>query len=199
MDTRPPVMLKIARFAFAAWLIVELLSWLKILPLTLEFTWFGLMLTASFVWLGLEIISWRLRKAGARYLWGLTYLGALLSLCVDAFGDIFRFYGSYTHYDQFAHFIGGAMIALVVFDLMTALYKSGKISIPLKGRGVLAIATAMAMGSLYEIEEYSEDVLFGSHRLGDAFDTANDMLLNTLGAIAIIIIIVMIRRRKKFQ
>lgn len=197
MGKKAPLMLQIARLAFAAWILVEILSWVKVLPLTLEFTWLGLILTAGFVWASLEIISWQLRKHGARYLWGITYLGALFSVCADAFGDIFRFYGNFSWYDQVTHFFGGAVVALIVFDLLTALYQSGKIILPIKGRGVVSVAIAMAMGSIYEIEEYSEDVLFKSHRLGDGFDTANDMLCNALGAAVIIIILVIIRRRKK--
>lgn len=192
-------MLKIARLAFAAWLLVEFLSWLKILPLTLEFTWLGLMLTASIVWLALEIISWRLKKTGARYLWGLTYLVSLFSVCIDAFGDIARFYGTYAWYDQVAHFIGGAAVALVIFDMLVSLQQANKINLPLKGRGAITIGLAMALGSVYELEEYLEDVFFASHRLGDAIDTANDMLLNTIGAVIIIVTLVIIRRRKKFQ
>ena len=190
-------MLKIARFAFAAWLLVEFLSWLKVLPFTLEFTWLGLMLTASFTWIALEIISWRLKKAGARYLWGTTYLVSLFSLCVDAFGDTFRFYGTYAWYDQVAHFIGGAVVALVIFNLLIALYSANKINLPSKGIAAIAIGISMALGSVYELEEYLEDVVFNSNRLGDAFDTGNDMLLNTVGAVVIIVILVIIRRRKK--
>ena len=198
MENRVLLMLKIARLAFGAWILVEILSWAEVLPLTLEFTWLGLILTAGFVWVSLEIISWQLRKHGARYLWGITYLGALFSVCADAFGDIFRFYGNFFWYDQAAHSIGGAVVALIAFNLLTALYQSGKIVLPIKGRGVISVAIAMAMGAFYEIEEYLEDVFFHSHRLGDGFDTANDLLCNTFGAVVIIIILVIIRRRKKF-
>jgi hypothetical protein len=190
-------MLKIARLAFGFWLFVEILSWVKILPLTLEFTWLGLVVTASFAWGILEIISWRLRRVGARNLWGLTYFAALFSQCVDAFGDISRFYGKFGWYDQFAHFVGGAVVALVIFDLLLALQDSGRLNLPAKGRAIIAICVSMAAGSLYELEEYGEDVFFNSNRLGNAFDTGNDMFLNTLGAAVLIWLIYFIRRRRK--
>ena len=44
MSERIPKMLIIARLAFGGWLLVEFLSWAKVLPLTLEFTWLGLVI-----------------------------------------------------------------------------------------------------------------------------------------------------------
>ena len=192
-------MLHVARFAFGAWILVEVLSWVQVLPLTLEFTWFGLILTAGFAWGALEFISWRLRRVGAQSLWGGTFLLALVSQCADAFGDIFRLYGTYSWYDQVAHALGGAAVALVFFTLFTSLSNQKLIQLGLKFRGWLAVMGAMAMGSLYEIEEYSEDVIRHAHRLGDAFDTANDMLCNTLGALLLVLTIVWLRRRKQLQ
>jgi hypothetical protein len=192
-------MLKVARFAFGAWILVEILSWIKVLPLTLEFTWFGLILTASFAWGAIEFISWRLRKAGAQSLWGGTLLFALVSQCADAFGDIFRLYGTFGWYDQVAHVVGGAAVALIFFNLLTSLHNQKIQQITIRFRGFIAVIGSMAVGSLYEIEEYSEDVIRNAHRLGDAFDTANDMFCNTIGAVLLVIIIVWTRRKKQLQ
>lgn len=199
MLVAPFRMLTIARFAFGAWIFVEVLSWAKVLPLTLEFTWLGLILTASLAWGALEVISWRLRRVGARSLWAGTFIAVLVSQCADAFGDILRLYGQYGWYDQVTHFVGGAVVALVLFDLFTALHDSGRIQLGLTFRGFMVVLGAMAIGSVYELEEYGEDVIFGSHRLGDAFDTGNDMLLNTIGALLLVITIVWVRRRKQRQ
>lgn len=192
-------MLKIARFAFGTWLLVEVFSWAKILPLTLEFTWFGLILTASVAWGAVELISWRLRKVGAQSLWGGTLLIVLISQCTDAGGDIFRLYGMYSWYDQVAHVVGGAAVALIFFNLLTSLHVAQRISLGQKLRGWIAVMGSMAIGSLYEIEEYSEDIIRNAHRLGDAFDTANDLLMNTVGAILCIFIIVWVRRKRQLQ
>lgn len=183
-------MLTLVRFAFGAWITVEVLSWANVLPLTLEFTWLGLILTAAGAWGALEVISWRLRRAGARNLWAGTFAAALLSQCTDAFGDIFRWYGSFGWYDQVAHFVGGAVVALVFFDLLTALVQSKQIALGRRFTGFVSVLASKAVGSLYELEEYGEDVLFGSNRLGTALDTANDMLLNALGAVVVVILLV---------
>lgn len=194
-----PRMLTIARYAFGLWILVEALSWAKVLPLTLEFTWFGLIITAVGAWAALEIISWRLRAHGADLLWGWTYLAALISQCADACGDIFRLYGRFGWYDQVAHIIGGAVVALIFFNLLTSLNNKKVQQVGLKFRGFISVLGSMAIGSLYEIEEYSEDIIRHAHRLGDAFDTANDMLCNAIGAIILIIVIVTIRHRRKLS
>lgn len=199
MPTPTSRMLQVARFAFGVWILVELLSWAKVLPLTLEFTWLGLILTASLAWGALEVISWRLRKVGSRTLWAGTFIATLVSQCTDAFGDILRLYGSYGWYDQVAHLIGGAVIALILYDLFTALHEAKRIQLGLKFRGFLSTLGSMAIGSMYELEEYGEDVIFGSNRLGNAFDTGNDMLLNTIGAVLLVLIIVWVRRTKQLQ
>lgn len=179
----------VARVAFGSWIAVEMLSWAKVLPITLEFTWFGLIITASGAWLALEIISGWLRKRGAQSLWAGTFIVALVSQCTDAFGDIFRLYGSYGWYDQIAHFIGGAVLALVFFNTFYNLEQAGRVKFPLGLHSLVSVFSAMAIGSLYELEEYSEDVLFGSNRMGNAFDTGNDMLMNTLGACLMVLVV----------
>ncbi|MFA6473302.1 MAG: DUF2238 domain-containing protein [Patescibacteria group bacterium] len=189
-------MLRIARFAFAAWLLVEILSWAGILPLTLEFTWLGLVLTASLAWLALEVISWRLRKVGAGNLWGWTFLAALISQCTDALGDILRLYGTQAWYDQAAHFVGGAVVALVFYNIFHNLQGHGSMRLPPSWMSAFSIFSAMAIGSLYELEEYGEDVLFHSNRLGSAFDTGNDMFFNTIGAVVLVVCLVYFRRKR---
>ncbi len=196
MAYHPLTMLRVARFAFAAWLLVEILSWAGVFPLSLEFTWLGLVLTASLAWLALEVISWRLRKVGAGNLWGWTFLAALLSQCTDAFGDILRLYGTYGWYDQVAHIVGGAVVALVFYNIFYNLQGHGSLRLTKGWMYTFSIFSSMAIGSLYELEEYGEDVLFHSNRLGSAFDTGNDMLMNTIGAIVLVLSIVLARRKR---
>lgn len=189
-------MLQVVRGVFATWLSIELLSWAGVLPLTLEFTWLGLVLTASVAWAGVEIISWRLRKSGARNLWAGTFFLVLLSQCTDAFGDILLLYGTYSWYDQVAHVVGGMALGLVFAVTFIAAQAAGVARFGKKSLGALAVACAMALGSLYELEEYLEDVLTGSNRLGTGMDTGNDMLMNTIGAIAVVLVVQLVAHRR---
>jgi hypothetical protein len=190
-------MLQVARIAFGTWLCVEILSWVGVFPIHIEFTWLGLVLTAALAWLALEIISWQLHRVGADSLWGWTFLAALLSQCTDAFGDILRLYGTCCWYDQAAHLVGGAVVALVFFNILARLIERDIVKLSRAWQGFIAILGSMAVGSLYEIEEYSEDVIFHSNRLGSAFDTANDMLLNTCGAVLFILAIIIFARKRQ--
>ena len=109
-------------------------------------------------------------------------------------------YFLFSWYDQAAHFTGGAACAGLVFSFLRRLTKTRIIQIGRWGLTVFSIAITGFLGSLYEIEEYLEDFFRGSHRLGDGFDTANDMLLNALGAVFIILLFILFavaKSRKK--
>lgn len=199
MSHYPSRMLVVARVAFGSWVAVEILSWAKVLPITLEFTWLGLIITATGAWLALEIISRWLRNRGAQSLWAGTFIVVLISQCTDAFGDIFRLYGTYAWYDQVAHLVGGSALALVFFNTFYHLEKAGRVKFPLGLHSLVSVFGAMAIGSLYELEEYSEDVIFGSNRMGNAFDTGNDMLMNTLGACLMVLVVWQVVKARRRQ
>ncbi len=54
---------------------------------------------------------------------------------------------------------------------------------------------------MYEIEEYLESYYLNNNRLGDRFDTPNDLLLNLSGTILCISVIYFFRalNRKRFK
>jgi hypothetical protein len=45
------------------------------------------------------------------------------------------------------------------------------------------VAFATMLATLYEVTEYTEDFITGSHRLGDGFDTVNDLVLGMVGGL----------------
>ena len=180
--------LKIASRAAVAGLIsFELLNAAGILLFSLDFTWLGLSITAIFCWAVIEIISGLLKKSYGAPLAGWTMLVAAGAVYMDALGDILHFYGRFGWYDQFAHFAGGAAVAILTFDVAWRLAQKHKM--PLWFSSFSAIAATALFGALYEIEEYLEDYFTGSHRLGDGPDTANDLMLDIIGAVVIIALI----------
>jgi hypothetical protein len=52
---------------------------------------------------------------------------------------------------------------------------------------------------LYEIEEYSEDLIYGTQRSGLGTDTANDLMFNTLGVLCMCLAlwVILSRARRK--
>lgn len=177
---------RIARLLFFFLLVFEFLNYIGILHYTLDFSWLGLIVTLLFVWLLVEIISLFLKKHNYQPLKGWVLIMVVIAIYIDAFGDILHLYSQFDWYDQLMHLIGGATTAAVSFNVLyqigqrTSIFKSSFIS----------LATSSLLGTFYEIEEYLEDYFTGSHRLGDGPDTANDLLLNLVGALLIIIAVI---------
>lgn len=193
-------LLLLARFGLAALVGFEGLNWAGVLGLTLDFSWLGLIVTATAVIALLEGSAFLLKRATGRGLHPAVYFAGAASLLVDAAGDMGHFYNRFDWYDQVAHFVGGAVVGLVTFNVLWQLERAGRIRLGAWLRGTFVVAMGAFLGSLYEIEEYLEDAWKWHRqvRLGDGPDTANDMLLNVLGALAaavIAAIVVYLRHR----
>ncbi len=64
--------------------------------------------------------------------------------------------------------------------------------------GLFAIGWANLFGAFYEIEEYLESYLLKNNRLGDRFDTPNDLLLDMAGsALCVFFILLFLKRKEK--
>ena len=174
----------LARSILTAIILFEFLNLIGVFYFEIDFTWFGLLFTALVVWTILESVHFLIKKHLGKGLPAWVFLLATFSLALDAFGDIFGWYGMFLKYDTITHFVGGATVAAILGYVILRLEAAEKIAL---GMGniffiLTVMAFAMAFGSIYEIEEYLEDYFRGSNRLGDGPDTANDMLLNTFGA-----------------
>ncbi len=169
------------RLLFFGLIIFEFLNLINILYVPLDFSWFGLIVTASFVWLTVELVVyfWKAKEYLPVAL-GLSFLGVLF----DALGDIFHFYSRFGFYDRSIHLVIGAIIAYLLF-ILTKKYS------PLFILGMTSL-----LGVLYEIEEYLEDKFIHHRglRLGDGPDTADDLLMNLLGALLMIFIIFIFKK-----
>lgn len=184
------LLLAAARLGLAGLIGFEGLNWVGVLGFTLDFSWLGLIVTAGAVIALLEGSAFLLRRATGRGLHPIAYLAGAAALFVDALGDVLHLYGRFGWYDQFAHLVGGAVVGLVAFNVFWQLEVAGRIRLGGWLRGISVVAIGALMGVLYEIEEYLED-LWKWHRqvrLGDGPDTANDLLLNILGALVVAVI-----------
>lgn len=185
---RPHPIIWVVRAGFAGWVGFEFLNLIKILHFTLDFSWFGLILTSGFIWAAIEITSSKLHKHVAAGLPWPVYCVGLLGVSWDALGDVSHLYARFSWYDQAAHFGGGMTAALVFFFIFHLVNQSGKITIGPKLLGFFAIASANLLGVLYELEEYAETVIFHNNRLGDALDTPNDLMWNLIGSLCAVLI-----------
>ncbi|MDD5589885.1 MAG: DUF2238 domain-containing protein [Candidatus Portnoybacteria bacterium] len=182
----------LSRILFVILIGFELLNELGILNFTLTFTWLGLIVTAAAVWIGLELFSFYSGRdcppSSLKTGFGLAMLLAVALVYFDAMGDIFLFYAKLGWYDRLGHFMGGAIVAIIFFSVIRNLFACRRLYLSPLATGFFITASATFLGVLYELEEYFEDMLTGSSRLGDALDTANDLFLDLTGAAIIALI-----------
>ena len=188
---------QLIRGCFAALIIFEIGNLLHIFHNDLSYTWLGLAITTTAVVTAIEVFNHHLSTFHQRELPWQVWMYALAALTVDVAGDITHWYTIYPWYDTLAHFIGGAMATLVIWHILSAYFHSIQLRLPLVIHFGFAYAITLALGCLYEIEEFLEDVFTGSQRSGGNADTAIDLSMNTLGAsLAITIIWYFLLRRK---
>ena len=184
-----------ARILISTLIIFESLNLFGILKFTLDFSWLGLIVTSGVTLVIAEAIYYFFRKKGIG-LPILPYFLIALGLWFDAIGDIGHFYGRIAWYDQAAHVLGGVAVMSMAIGILSR-YQD-KIKISILTMLFIAIAFTALFGDLYELEEYLEDSLYHGRqvRLGDGPDTANDIMLNLTGGLAVGIIYILSSRKK---
>lgn len=203
------MVINFARLLFLGFIIFEVLNVLKIVQFNTQFTWLGLVITSTFVLMLLEIVAYKYKRTKGEYLHWSIWIVVVAALSIDAFGDFFFLYSRVTWWDQFGHYFISAVACLVIFISINAfwidqfkfslLFREGRLKLAL----LLASASTMSLGAIYEVEEYIEDALFHTNRLGPGVDTANDLFLDFLGVATVGLIILfyhfVIRKNKIFE
>ena len=178
--------LRTIRLLFAALLIFEFLNWIGALHFEVKFTWLGLIITGGGVYGFLEFLNYYLKKHHQAGIHWVAFLLGLIPVVFDAAGDMFYFY-NYWWYDISAHFLGSAAAAGIIFAFFKILRRTNFVNWYLGTRIFFAFTTAVALGVLFELEEFGEDLLTCYHRdlipfiadkllpcgqrFGDAYDT----------------------------
>lgn len=189
------IVINFARLLFGGLLIFELLNYLDILEFNTQFTWLGLVITAAVSFALLEVTAYQYYKIKGHRLHWIVWIIIVAALSLDAFGDFFHLYGRFTWWDQLVHFGVSAIVAFVLFSIISAfwidkfkfslLFKSGRLKLAL----LLSSTITISLSALYEIEEYIEDLIFHTNRLGPGADTANDLSCNLLGVLATVVFV----------
>ncbi len=200
------IVINFSRLLFGGLIVFELLNYLKILQFSLEYTWLGLLITSIVSLTLLEVTAHKYKQIKGHYLHWLIWLIVAGGLSLDAFGDFFHFYGRYSWWDQVVHFSVNAVACFTFFTVISAfwidkfkfslLLKTGRLKLSL----LLSATITMSFSAIYEMEEYLEDVLFHTHRLGPGTDTVNDLCFNLLGiltAVTIIVIYYLITKKRE--
>lgn len=167
------------RTVFPLTAMVELSAALGFLNITPTFTTSGLVLTSIAAWVGVEWAN----KVKVHYshtpLHWTIVVTIIVIVLADAVGDLSHLYAHFPQYDAVLHFIVPFILAIILHILLQGRYPKAPQSLLI----LAAITLSVTLSAVYEVEEYLEDLFFDSNRLGDAFDTANDLMLDTLGAL----------------
>ena len=206
--------LRTIRLLFAALLIFEFLNWIGALHFEVKFTWLGLIITGGGVYGFIEFLNHYLKKHHQAGLYWVAYLLGFVPVLYDAAGDMFRFY-DFWWYDVIAHFLGSAAAAGIIFVFFRVLRRTNFVNWYLGTRMFFAFTTAVALGVLFELEEFGEDLLTCYHRdlipfiadkllpcgqrFGDAYDTGADLFYDVLGGIAAVLAAWVIAKISKFK
>lgn len=196
---------RIARYVIFALLIglllFELLNFLNVLNYEVEFTWAGLIVTILLIFIGLQIVAYFTETTFGVSLSNRIWLIVMIGIYLDAIADMFKLYDRFVWFDQAVHFNAGILICLVLFWFIGQIEKTGKLSLPLWLKNLFIFSATLTLGVIYEIEEYLEDVITGSNRLGDGFDTANDLVMAGMGCILTLIVLEVIFKqgRNKYK
>lgn len=160
-----------------------------------EFLWYVAVLVFFFIFLGMTLLRY-----GFDYitLWGLSIWGFLhmagggvrINGSVLYKLHLLDIYGTGEYYilkfDQFVHFFGFGVAAMLVFYL---LYPHLKEKVNYKLIYFISIIASMGLGALNEIVEFIAVVIFPETGVGGYYNTALDLVFNTLGALAGIVLV----------
>lgn len=185
------------RFGFVSLFVFELGNFLNLLPFEPDYTWLGLMLTLGFVFGAIEGLDVVFRRTSGSALPVLVWPLTLSAVTIDALGDTLHWFTRFSWYDQVAHFGITALAVGVVFYILSTGLAGGGLQLSRGVRLGLAYVIVLALGSVYEVEEYVEGRLFGTNRSGGDLDTANDMLMNLLGASLVVVLTLVWQYRKR--
>ena len=173
-----------SRIGFAIILCVEILGVTGVLDITPDFTWKGMIFQAVIIWAALEIVQVLINRRGLNMTLGPAALILMAQLATDAIGDMGHLYSRFEWYDQLLHLTGGFAAAIIATGLVRAAFERRAHGPHSPGELLVYGFSLSVVGQvLYEFIEYFEDLLTGSNRLGDAFDTVNDLTLGMFGAL----------------
>ena len=118
--------------------------------------------------------------------------------CAIFLGEVRSFYYTVPHWDTILHTFSGAMLGALGFSMIAVFYNTERIPVNLSPLfiAVFAFCFALALGGIWEIYEFTMDVVFGTNMqkfaLNDGTllagqaalsDTMKDIIVDTVGAL----------------
>ncbi|MBE9529347.1 MAG: hypothetical protein IME99_08930 [Proteobacteria bacterium] len=107
-----------------------------------------------------------------------------LMIFLHAFmGEGLGFYSRYWLFDNVLHLFGSGVSALLAFIITFSLHYTGKLRLTYPMIALFTVTFSMAIGGMWEILEYSVDMLFNKTTQHGLTDTMSDLIYDLLGGI----------------
>lgn len=113
--------------------------------------------------------------------WALEFL-IFLALALHVVGGVLDLYDRFPNWDTMTHLVSTFMLATVSLTVIYLMhvYWDG-ITMDLKAIMFFTVVFAMALGVMWEIIEWTSDVVFGTQEQHGLDDTMMDMVMDTIG------------------
>ena len=118
----------------------------------------------------------------------------------DIVGNDLNFYNSYTQFDDFVHFVDALPFMFVLFAVLNAFEKLGKIKLGFWGISLFAFFIHGFFHSLWEIWEFSLDKYLGTFlQPGGMTEATGNNLAGFIGSLLAIAFLYFLRKNLFFQ
>jgi hypothetical protein len=112
-----------------------------------------------------------------------------LALFLHTFlGEVLMFYERVWLWDKALHVYGSAVISMLAFMIVYTLHYTGKLRLTIPFIGFFTVTFALAVGSLWELAEFSVDFLFEKTTQKGLADTMWDLVYDLLGGVVIAVL-----------
>ncbi len=125
----------------------------------------------------------------------ITHGIAVTCTWADVLGTDGNLYARVDEYDKLTHFMGTAAVTAAAWEVLrAAARRTGRLQ-ALRSRLLLALLVGSAAGVGWEVYEYLGDVVFHTTRSQGRWDTFNDLVSDTAGALALAVLLSWQERR----
>jgi hypothetical protein len=112
-------------------------------------------------------------------------------------GTVGGFYTSYWWWDSLLHMGSGVALGFIGFLILYTLQQQRRLIATPYWLSIFAFSFAVALGTTWEIFEFTLDVLFGMKMQDSGYDTMSDLIADAVGAIVSVTIGFIYLKRQK--
>jgi hypothetical protein len=130
----------------------------------------------------------------------LEIIAVIFIYCAIFLGEVHGYYTRFWWWDTILHTVSGIVLGLIGFIILFILYQGEKVRAKPFLIVLFSFCFALALGSIWEIFEFSMDSLFGLNmQKSGLLDTMGDLIANSIGALIISLFgFVYLKNKKSF-